>query len=114
METDDNRKLYELQEYDNDAGFPETYQGEVKVHEKPTGERIQFVITIIQLVLLVLLLVAAIVILYLQLNTSTSSDSAPASVTSNDNILTDLANTSTNTENAVKEVSQIMLAEIAR
>uniref|UniRef100_A0A1X7SQI8 Fibrinogen C-terminal domain-containing protein n=1 Tax=Amphimedon queenslandica TaxID=400682 RepID=A0A1X7SQI8_AMPQE len=70
---------------------------------------------IIQLVLLVFLLVAAIVILYLQLNTNTSSDSAPAvHCTSNDNVLTDLANTSTNTQYAVKEVSQIMLAEIER
>uniref|UniRef100_A0A1X7UUP4 Fibrinogen C-terminal domain-containing protein n=1 Tax=Amphimedon queenslandica TaxID=400682 RepID=A0A1X7UUP4_AMPQE len=113
METDD-RKLYELQEYDNDGGLPEPYQGEVKAREMSTGERIQFVITIIQLVLLALLLVLAIVILYLQLNTSTSSDSAPVTVTSNDNVLTDLANTSTNTQNAVKEVSQIMLAEIER
>ena len=113
METDDNRKLYELQEYDNVGGFPERYQGEVKIHEKPTGGRIQFVIMIIQLVLLVLLLGAAIVILY-QLNTNTSSDTASAPVTSNDNVLTDLANTSTGTQYAVREVSQIMLAEIER
>ena len=113
METEDNRKLYELQEYDNDGGFPESYQGEVKIQEKPTGGRIQFVIMITQLVLLVLLLVAAIVILY-QLNTITSSDSASAPVTSNDNVLTDLANTSTGTQYAVREVSRIMLAEIER
>ena len=113
METDDNRKLYELQEYDDDGGFPGPYQGEVKVHEKTAGGKIQFVITIVQLVLLVLLLVAAIAILYLQLNTNTSSDSGPASVTST-NVLTDLANTSNNTQYAVKEVSWIMLAEIER
>ena len=113
METDDNRKLYELQEYDDVGGFPGPYQGEVKVHETSKGGKIQFVITIVQLVLLVLLLVAAIAILYLQLNTNTSSDSGPASVTST-NVLTDLANTSNNTQYAVKEVSQIMLAEIER
>ena len=114
METDDNRKLYELQEYDNDGGFPEPFQGVVKVQETSTGGKIQFVITIVQLVLLVLLLVAAIVILYLQLNANSCTDSGPASVTSNDRVFTDLANTSNNTQYAVKEVSQIMLAEIER
>ena len=113
-ETSDNRKLYELQEYDNDGGFPEPYQGEVKVHEKPTGGKLQFVVIAIQVIQLIVIIVAAVVILY-QLYGNTSCDSTTSnSITSNGNVLTDLANTSTNTQNAVKEVSRIILAEIER
>ena len=113
MEADDNRKLYELQEYDNDGGFPEPYDEVIKIPDKPTGGKLQFVVIAIQVIQLIVIIVAAIAILY-QLYGSTSCDCSPAPVTSNDNVLTDLANTSTNTQYAVREVSQIMLTEIER
>ena len=114
MEADDNTKLYELQEYDNDGGFPESYDEVMKIPDKPTGRRLQFVVIAIQVIQLIVIIVAAIAILY-QLYGSTSCDSTTSTpVLSNDNVLTDLANTSTNTQNAVKEVSEIILAEIER
>ena len=83
-ETEDNKKLYELQEYDNDGGFPEPYQGEVKIQETSTGGRIQFVIMIIQLVLLVVLLCATIAVLY-QVYTNSTPDVSNSGLTSSEN-----------------------------
>ena len=117
MEADDNRKLYELQDYDNTSpDFPEPFQEmQIPSYDKSPGGsgRIQFAIQIIQLILLVMLLIAAVVILY-QVFANASSDCSPAPVVGSNNALTVLANTSIDTQSAVKEVSQIMLAEIER
>ena len=117
MEADDNRKLYELQDYDNTSpDFPEPFQEmQIPSYDKSPGGsgRIQFAIQIIQQILLVMLLIAAVVILY-QVFANASSDCSPAPVVGSNNALTVLANTSIDTQSAVKEVSQIMLAEIER
>ena len=126
MEIDEDKKTYELQQYDYITSHSVSQHvphhqdhvppKNVQIHEKSPGGagRIQFAIQLIQLILLVILLIAAVVILSNQY-TSDSSDCSPASVVgSNDKVLTDLANTSTDTQSAVKEVSQIMLAEIER
>ena len=118
MEVNDSKKLYELQEYDAayDSVPFESQVRNVKIHEKSSGGgRLQTVLQLIQLILLVILLIAVAALLYRQYTSSDSSDCSPASVVgSNDKVLTDLANTSTDTQSAVKEVSQIMLAEIER
>ena len=121
MEVDDSKKLYELQEYDatyDSVPFqPDVSEvRNVKIQEKSSGGgRLQTVLQLIQLILLVILLIAVAALLYRQYTSSDSSDSSTAPVIgSNDKVLSDLANTSTNTQSAVKEVSQIMLAEIER
>ena len=117
MEVNDKTQVYELQEYDAayDSVPFESQVRNVKIHEKSSGGgRLQTVLQLIQLILLVILLIAVAALLY-RLCTSDSSDCSPASVIgSNDKVLTDLANTSTDTQSAVKEVSQIILAEIER
>ena len=118
MEVDDSKKLYELQEYDAtyDSVPFESQVKNVRIHEKSSGGgRLQTVLQLIQLILLVILLIAVAALLYRQYTSSDSSDSSTAPVIgSNDKVLTDLANTSTDTQSAVKEVSQIILAEIER
>ena len=117
MEVDDSKKLYELQEYDAtyDSVPFESQVKNVRIHEKSSGGgRLQTVLQLIQLILLVVLLIAVAALLYRQY-TSDGSDSSTAPVIgSNDKVLSDLANTSTDTQSAVKEVSQIILAEIER
>ena len=126
MEIDEDKKSYELQQYDYITSHSVSQHvphhqdhvppKNVQILEKSPGGagRIQFAIQLIQLMLLVILLIAAVVILSNQY-TNDSSDCSPASVVgSNDKVLTDLANTSTGTQSAVKELSQIMLAEIER
>ena len=126
MEIDEDKKTYELQQYDYITSHSVSQHvphhqdhvppKNVQIHEKSPGGagRIQFAIQLIQLILLVILLIAAVVILSNQY-TNDSSDCSPAPVVgSNDKVLTDLANTSTDTQSAVKEVSQIILAEIER
>ena len=113
VDVDDTKQLYELQEYDAAYdGVP--FQPDVsevrnmRIHEKSSGGgRLQTVLQLIQLILLVILLIVAVVILY-RLYTSDSSDSSTAPFAGpTDKILTD-------TQSAVKEVSQIILAEIER
>ena len=119
MADDDNRKLYELQEYDNESRDFPPFQEVMQIHEKSSGGggggRIQIALQIIQLVLLVILLIVGVVIVYLLYNiyTTDSSETSNA-ITSNGKVLNDLANTSNGTQIAVKEVSQIMIAEIER
>ena len=117
MADDDNRKLYELQEYDNESRDFPPFQEVMQIHEKSLGGggggRIQIALQLIQLVLLVIILIVGVVILYQQFTTSDSSETS-AAINSNGKVLTDLANTSTDTQTAVKEVSQIMIAEIER
>ena len=118
MEVDDNQNVYELQEYDatydNVATFQKQPQ-ELRAHKKSSRDgRLQTVLQLIQLILLVILLIAAAAILY-RLYTSEIGDCSPAPfIGSTNKVLTDLANTSTDTQSAVKEVSQIILAEIQR
>ena len=117
MADDDNRKLYELQEYDNESRDFPPLQEVMQIHEKSSGGggggKIQIALQLIQLVLLVIILIVGVVILYQQFTTSGSSETS-AAINSNGKVLTDLANTSTDTQSAVKEVSQIMIAEIER
>ena len=118
MADDDNRKLYELQEYDNESRDFPPFQEVMQIHEKSSGGgggggRIQIALQLIQLVLLVILIIIGVVILYQQFTTTDSSETS-AAINSNGKVLTDLANTSTDTQTAVKEVSQIMIAEIER
>ena len=117
MADDDNRKLYELQEYDNESRDFPPFQEVMQIHEKSSGGggggKIQIALQLIQLVLLVIILIVGVVILYQQFTTSDSSETS-AAINSNGKVLNDLANTSTDTQSAVKEVSQVMIAEIER
>ena len=87
---------------------------DLRGHFTQANGRLQTVLQLIQLILLVILLIAVVVVLSNQYTSNSCDCSTAPIVGSNDKLLTDLANTSTDTQSAVKEVSQIILAEIER
>ena len=100
MEVDNRMQLYELQDYDSIPFEPLVRN--VKIHEKSfRSGRLQTVLHLIQLMILVILLIAAVAILY-HLYTSDSCECSPVPVVCpTDEVLTDIANTGTDTQSAV-------------